>query len=279
MYKALSLGCGLALAASLAGCGERSPLAVTTEDRAPVPTPPLLASASEPGCAGMISGIVWHDANGNGIREAGETSLSGVTLKLLDGDGVLVATSSSDFFGLYGFVGLCAGDYVIEVDESTLPQGFEPAPCNVGDDDTIDNDCSGAPVTLADDESTSTNVDFGYVQAVSGRRDGYGPGYWRQRQHFDAWASPFEPGTSFESVFGRDVPGDPTLQEALNNPGRGLRSLMFHAVAALLNAASDDISFPFSVTEVVGIFLDGFDTGAYNRAKRVLASANGATGH
>ena len=106
-----------------------------------------------------------------------------------------------------------------------------------------------------------------------GEREGCGPGYWKQSHHFCHWPEPYAPGTSFEEVFGREVPGVDTLIDGLQSPGN-YRNLVFHAVAALLNAASDDVNYEHSVDDVVQIFQDGWDDGELEHAKYILEGAN-----
>ena len=46
------------------------------------------------------------------------------------------------------------------------PEDIVPAPCNVGADDTMDNDCSPVDVTLDSegiDSDVDLTVDFGYI--------------------------------------------------------------------------------------------------------------------
>lgn len=101
-------------------------------------------------------------------------------------------------------------------------------------------------------------------------------GFWRQEQHFDSWTDPYSPSTSFEDVFGRDVPEDPTLLEALELKGGGLNALMRHAVAALLNAAHPEIGYAFSVEEVISKFQAAFDSGEFEATKDEFEAANEA---
>lgn len=56
----------------------------------------------------------WLDANGNGKYDRGETGMSGVTIRLLDADGELVAAVETDEYGAYQFEGLRAGVYTVE---------------------------------------------------------------------------------------------------------------------------------------------------------------------
>jgi hypothetical protein len=99
------------------------------------------------------------------------------------------------------------------------------------------------------------------------------PGYWKQRQHFDSWVA-YSPGDSFESVFGRDVPGTPSLLDALRGRGGGLVALMRHATAALLNTSNAGVSYPYSTAEVVHLFQNAFDSGDYETTKNLFAGLN-----
>jgi hypothetical protein len=87
--------------------------------------------------------------------------------------------------------------------------------------------------------------------------EGCTPGFWKQEQHFDAWAIP--QNTQLEAIF--DVPNSlnldtQTFLQALNfNGGGGVeggaRVLLRAAVAAYLNAANDEIDFPLTTAQVV----------------------------
>ena len=72
-----------------------------------------------------ISGVVFNDLNGDGIRESGEPGLAGVTVNLNDPNGVFVSSTTTDANGEYDFTdqaGIPAtGDYTLQV---VLPAGF-----------------------------------------------------------------------------------------------------------------------------------------------------------
>lgn len=119
------------------------------------------------------------------------------------------------------------------------------------------------------------------VLGISGRittreAEGCTPGFWKQEQHFNSWTAPYSPSSSFEDVFGRDVPDDPNLLEALELKGGGLNALMRHAVAALLNAAHPDIDYAFSVEEVISKFQAAFDSGEFEATKDEFEAASEA---
>ena len=136
---------------------------------------------------GTLSGFVYHDANNDGNRDAGESGIGGVTLTLsgntasgLDVCTTLpscTTTTASD--GSYGFIGLRnagAGGYTItETQPAGYLDGRETAGAqggavdNTGFDDTAArNRISAIPFSAA---SPATGYNFGEVQSgsLSGR--------------------------------------------------------------------------------------------------------------
>ncbi len=62
-----------------------------------------------------ITGTVWFDANQNGLFDNGESGLEAMEMRLLNSDGSLNATTSTDVSGAYSFVGMDPGDYRLEI--------------------------------------------------------------------------------------------------------------------------------------------------------------------
>ncbi|WP_426954437.1 SdrD B-like domain-containing protein [Muricoccus radiodurans] len=85
--------------------------------------------------------IVFDDRNANGIRDAGEAGIANVTVRLLDADGSVVATTVTNSGGTYTFTGLQPGQYRIAVD---APTGRLFSPQNQGGDDARDSDINPA---------------------------------------------------------------------------------------------------------------------------------------
>jgi hypothetical protein len=81
----------------------------------------------------------WVDSNVNGLQDAGEAGLAGVTFLLrVSATGALVQIAVSNNSGTYRFANVPAGDYYVEVQP---PFGWTLTPLdNVGADDTIDSD-------------------------------------------------------------------------------------------------------------------------------------------
>jgi hypothetical protein len=119
---------------------------------------------------------------------------------------------------------------------------------------------------------------FGSLHA-SGRGEetptctGRTPGYWKQRQHFGAWPSPYYPttvpdehlATGFHAVgFAGGMFGDDTLLDVLQTGGNegGYVALARHIAAALLNAASGKTPV-LSVADVLNIWNEYVAHGCY----------------
>jgi hypothetical protein len=104
---------------------------------------------------------LWADANANGVQDAGEAGINGVTLELRDGDGNVVATAVTSGDGKYVFDHLPFGTYTVAVAASTLPVGVVPS----FDRDGI---ASANTATVSVPPASSiTDVDFGYRGTTS----------------------------------------------------------------------------------------------------------------
>jgi hypothetical protein len=139
-----------------------------------------------PAGLGSIGNKVWYDlpvtaggTDGNGIQDAGELGVMGITVQLLDnagnsidpdGAGPLDKTITfTNALGEYIFNGLNAGTYYVEF--SNIPSGFTLTSANTGADDNIDSDggalssgVSRTPsITIATGEDNLT-VDLGIKQ-------------------------------------------------------------------------------------------------------------------
>lgn len=64
-----------------------------------------------------IEGVAWLDTNEDGKIDAGETKLDNVTVQLVDPDGKVVATATTDSEGKYKFSDVPAGTYEIVVNK------------------------------------------------------------------------------------------------------------------------------------------------------------------
>ncbi|HUG89238.1 MAG TPA: ice-binding family protein, partial [Planctomycetaceae bacterium] len=109
-----------------------------------------------------ISGVKFNDLNGDGIRQAGEDGLPGLTVFLdTNGNGSLDAgekQTTTDADGSYSFTGLNAGTYLVRQS-------------NLADSGLVQTSPNPDEITLGDDEDV-TGVDFGdfFVASISGTK-------------------------------------------------------------------------------------------------------------
>jgi serine-aspartate repeat-containing protein C/D/E len=105
-----------------------------------------------------LGDFVWNDANKNGIQDAGEAGISGVTVKLLDINGTQVTTTTTNANGGYNFSNLNPGTYSVQF---VAPTNYSFSPANQGTDDAKDSDANVTngttqQVTLTSGEFNST---------------------------------------------------------------------------------------------------------------------------
>jgi len=104
--------------------------------------------------AAEIGNTVWNDANKNGVQDDGEEGISGVRIKLYNGNDVKTEKTNSK--GHYKFEDLDAGHYTLIVARETLPAGCVATYDRDGGKDGKYSD----KYLKIDDEYT--HADFGY---------------------------------------------------------------------------------------------------------------------
>ncbi|UCE02209.1 MAG: family 16 glycosylhydrolase [Candidatus Latescibacterota bacterium] len=105
-----------------------------------------------------VAGRVWDDVDGDGVQDAAEPGINGVTLELYDvALGSVVASASTAGNGEYSVAELLGALYEVRVDAATLPEGIVPT----FDPDGIASAGQFA-LTLACDENAS-DQSFGYA--------------------------------------------------------------------------------------------------------------------
>jgi hypothetical protein len=211
----------------------------------------------ESGCSASIGDFVWNDLDRDGVQDAGEPGLAGVRLTLQDSLFSTIASTTTNGGGIYGFSGLCAGQYRVVVDKTTLPSSFVPSPCDVaGVSNGLDNDCSPEPVVLTDSVTVNTTIDFGYRQII----EGCGQGFWKNK--LNAWGpTGYSPTQSIGSVFTAANAAFPSLaSQSLraglsfsggSGPTGGAQLLLRSAITSLLNASHPNISSPTDPAQLI----------------------------
>ncbi|MCO6450571.1 MAG: DUF11 domain-containing protein [Caldilineales bacterium] len=116
-----------------------------------------------------ISDFIWRDWNGNGVQDAGEEGLPGVTVNVYAGacppSGGVIGSAVTNSSGNYLINGLLAGTYCTQVPapgSGGVPTGY-----------TLTGDPDGGAATLTyttvlAENETRTDVDFGYKPGGTG---------------------------------------------------------------------------------------------------------------
>jgi protocatechuate 3,4-dioxygenase beta subunit len=146
--------------------------------------------------AGMLTtaldGRIWHDQDADGIYDMGQDGgIDGITVQLLNGSGVLLATTTTAGYGYYRFEGLSPGTYQLA---PVLPPGasYMVSPRDQGADDEHDSEADPAtgrigPITL-DANHVLYNLDAALYRAPS-----IGDRAWHDLDH-DGVQDSDEPG-------------------------------------------------------------------------------------
>ena len=114
-----------------------------------------------------VGDYTWMDVNRDGLQDADEPALPGVTVTLTRADGSAVTDASgnpvaavtTDANGKYVFENLLPGDYKVSFQ---APAGYEATTSEAGDDRAADSNGASASVTLAQGQTDDT-IDFGAV--------------------------------------------------------------------------------------------------------------------
>lgn len=120
-----------------------------------------------------IGDSVWHDLNGNGIRESTEPGIGGGTVTLtrggsdavINGVGDTIVTTNTSSTGAYSFPGLTPGTQYRAT--FGLPTGFTAAsPRKLGTNSTVDSDGPTSDITILGSGQNLTSIDAGFYKEV-----------------------------------------------------------------------------------------------------------------
>lgn len=108
--------------ASATATSTSTPTATHTPTATRTPTPTATATRSP---YGVVQGVVYEDANGNGSFDSGEPALAGAEVRLLSQSGQLLGLHVTSENGLYSFANLQANRTYRVIE--TEPFGYAPA--------------------------------------------------------------------------------------------------------------------------------------------------------
>lgn len=117
---------------------------------------------------GAIGSTVWNDQNQNGIQDAGENGMAGVTVKLVDIShyNTFIRTTVTDANGHYGFDSIDLDNYAVKV---YAPAGYEYTQALVGTDAMLDSNVDdkgfSTPINNWVSGFQALNVDAGLIYA------------------------------------------------------------------------------------------------------------------
>lgn len=252
-----------------------------------------------------IAGTVYCDATNDGVVSSGDLALSGINVTL---NSAVYGTfsGSTDANGEYYIDSAAQGGfgdiYQVSIDLSglsplasiVLPEAgthsvdlvtnlfadnvdflVDAAACSVTTpqcgDGVVDagEQCDDGNLFGGDGCSASCTIELG--------AEGCTPGYWKQEQHFDSWATGYTPDTLFSDIFENAFPGM-TLLQVLEQGGGGLYALGRHTVAALLNTESPYVHYGMLSSGVVDSFNSVYPSARpqYEAAKDIFAEMNEA---
>lgn len=192
---------------------------------------------------GSLGDRVWHDANNNGIQDAGETGLMGVVVELTDCGGFRVMSDTTDAAGGYLFADIEAGDYQVHV---VLPDSFAFAPMHADTTADLDSDFDPATgltgcLTIAAGMA-DLDVDAGLYMPFLGTGCAHGHGYWKN--HLDE-VEPMLPltlgdegGAMSRVVDSTEVAHAVLQQHTWGHPSNGITKLYTKLLTAKINVAN-----------------------------------------
>ena len=127
----------------------------------------LTVTSNAPGNVASLSGTVYHDRNDSGTINPGEEGIAGVEIRLLQ-NGSIVATTTTDANGRYGFTNLVPGTYtVVEMQPAGWTDGKDSVGVGAsGGLGTAGNDVINNITLVAGDAATEYN--FGERRPADG---------------------------------------------------------------------------------------------------------------
>jgi hypothetical protein len=195
-----------------------------------------------------LGDYVWYDANEDGIQDAGEEPMPDITVQLMNCQGQVLASTTTNANGFYLFSNLMPGDYKVHFE---APLGFVFSPMDQGADDALDSDVNPATgmticTTLESGENDMTWDAGMYLPPPPGgctltigywkNHAGFGPQPDHLSQFLPIWLG--TPGGARSlNVNNVQMAYDLLTQKVYGVPSNGITKLYAQLLAAKLNIA------------------------------------------
>ena len=195
-----------------------------------------------------LGDTVWYDTDEDGIQDADELGIPDVTVHLMDCEGHVLATTTTDANGFYIFTNLMPGDYNVHF---IAPLGFVFSPQDQGADDADDSDANPATgmticTTLESGENDMT-WDAGLYMPPPPGGCTLTIGYWKNHAGFGPqpdYLSQFLPiwlgtagGAHSMNVNTVQIAYDVLVMKTYGVPSNGITKLYAQLLGAKLNIA------------------------------------------
>jgi uncharacterized protein (DUF2141 family) len=122
-------------------------------------------------CAYSVGDRVFRDVNGDGVFDAGDTGMGGITVQLFDNESHVRATTVTSESGHYTFYRLAAGDYRIRF--SKVPDRLRFTGRAAGNNPAVDSDADHDGWTsffsLGNDNPADSSIDAGLTTPANYR--------------------------------------------------------------------------------------------------------------
>ena len=172
---------------------------------------------------GSVGNLVWHDVNGDGIQNPGEPGLPGVTVRLMNPNGSISATTTTNASGIYQFDNVVAGSYYLRF---MPPSQYSFTFAKIGNNPDIDSDVTsvnGAGTTatfVVGPGEARSDLDAGvYICSQIGDRVWYDTNkndVWNTQENginglkVNIWRNHFGTWTIWDFTFTGQKPGSPS---------------------------------------------------------------------
>ncbi|MEZ4675057.1 MAG: SdrD B-like domain-containing protein [Caldilineaceae bacterium] len=140
-----------------------------------------------------IGDRVWYDNNRDGVQDSGETGVENVEVELLDANGTVVLTTTTDASGYYSFTNLMPDNYSIHFVLDSLPTGYVVSPQDNSGDDATDSDADATTGTTIQTTLDAGEYDPTWDMGIYLPTASLGDLVWEDLNH-DGVQDPNEPG-------------------------------------------------------------------------------------